>query len=179
MIMRKVFILLVALAILYPPTFLKAETVSPGVSATPGKPLNVNVVLDVTPIRAKPLKAWKSVDALEKLPEEMGPASMVVIFRINRVVRGELKKVKMPSLSLWDQAKDAADDKNILKLATMDFKKPEEDQEKEWFSMIVVDPYASFGIKENEESPKQRYKISLARVQKNPESFILVKSEKI
>lgn len=156
-----------------------------GVSAadTPsreGSPqLREDVVLDAVPVRVKALKDGKTVDALEKLPEEMGAASQAVIFRIHRVLRGELQKVKMPSLSVWDQAKSAAEDKNVLKLVTMDFKRPEEDQEKEWFSMAVADPWASFGLRENEDAPEHHYKISLARVQKNPESFVLVKSQKL
>ena len=146
--------------------------------STSNKPLKANIVLDVTPVRVKPLKQGKTVDALERSPEEMGSAAMVVVFRINRVLRGDLKPVKVNELSTWDQAKDAADDKNILKLITMDFKRPEEAIPKEWFSMIVSDPVASFGIKEGEETSKQRYRISLARVHKNPDSYLLIKSEK-
>ncbi len=174
---KKAFILLWVAGVLCFAASLKAETINSIIASA--KPLKVNVVLDVIPIKVKPLKAWKAVDALEKRPEEMGPAGSIVIFRIKRVLRGELKKVKVPSLSLLEQAKDATGDKDILKLVTMDFKRPEEDQEKEWFSMVVADPYASFGIRENEDAPKQRYKISLARVQKDPESFVLVKSEKL
>lgn len=137
------------------------------------------MVLDVTPIRVHPLKAGKTVDALEKPPEEISPSAKVVIFRINRVLRGNLKPVKINELSLWNQAKDATEDKNILKLVTMDFKKPEEAIPKEWFSMIVTDPAVSFGIREDEETPKQRYRLSLARVHKNPDSYVLIKNENL
>jgi hypothetical protein len=93
-------------------------------------------------------------------------------------LRGELATVQVKELSLWDQAKDAVDEKNILKLVTMDFHKPEEENaERQSFSMLVQDPYASFGIKEGEEPPKQRYRISLARVHKKPDSYLLVKKE--
>lgn len=172
--MKKVFFFLLVFGLFLPSFTLKA-------AETPAqkKPLKVDVVLNVTPLRVKPLKDSKGMDALEKPPEEMGSSARVVVFRINRVLRGELKTVKPKQLSLWDQAKDAADDKNILKLVTMDFKRPEEEIQKESFSMVVVDPYASFGIKEGEESPKQRYRISLARVHKNPDSYLLVKNEKI
>ena len=62
----------------------------------------------------------------------------------------------------------------------MDFHRPAEGgEEKQSFSMVVADPYASFSIREGEESSKQRYKISLARVHKNPDSYLLVKSERI
>jgi hypothetical protein len=46
--------------------------------------------------------------------------------------------------------------------------------------MAVADSYASFGIREGEEpAGHQRYKLFLARVHKDPDSYILVKSEKI
>lgn len=159
--------------------FLPSFTLKAAETPAQKKPLKVDVVLNVTPLRVKPLKGSKGMDALEKPPEELGPSAMVVVFRINRVLRGELNTIKPKQLSLWDQAKDAADDKNILKLATMDFKKPEEEIPKEWFSMVVADPWVSFGMKEGEESPKQRYRISLARVHKNPDSYLLVKNEKL
>jgi len=77
--------------------------------------------------------------------------------------------------------KDAAEDKNLLKLLTMDFEKPAEDgDDKEWLSIAVIDPYASFGVREGEPpASRQRYKLSLAQVHKDPDSFILVKSEKL
>lgn len=159
--------------------FLPSFTLKAAETPAQKKPLKVDVVLNVTPLRVKPLKGSKGMDALEKPPEELGPSAMVVVFRINRVLRGELNTIKPKQLSLWDQAKDAADDKNILKLATMDFKKPEEEIPKEWFSMVVADPWVSFGMKEGEESPKQRYRISLARVHENPDSYLLVKNEKL
>jgi hypothetical protein len=144
------------------------------------KPRKIRVVLNVTPIRIKPLKEGKGVDALEKLPEEMGPSARIVVFRINRVLRGELAKVKTKSLSLWDQAKDAADEKNILKLITMDFHRPEDEGvDKTSFSMAVLDPYASFGIKEGGDIPKQNYKLSLALIHRNPDSYLLIKNEKL
>ena len=177
--MKNFFIFLIIVVALCPDSSLKAETATSATPAVLNKPLKANVVLDAIPIRVKPLKESKGVDALEKLPEEMGPSSMVVVFRVNRVLRGELRAVKTNDLSLWDQVKDAAGDKNILKLVTMDFHRPEEETPKESFTMVVADPHTSFGIKEGEESPKQHYRISLARVHKNPDSYLLVKSEKL
>jgi len=174
--MKNFFIAWVVFWLLCPSISLHAETAP---SSIRSKPLKANVVLDVTPIRVKPLKEGKGVDALEKPPEEMGPSAMIVVFRINRVLRGELATMKPLNLSLLDQAKDAANDKNILKLVTMDFKRPEEEIQKESFSMVVRDPYASFGIREGEESSKERYKISLARVRRSPDSYLLVKRESL
>jgi hypothetical protein len=174
--MRNFFISLLVCGLLSPSISRGAENT---LSDT-NKPTKSNVVLDVTPIRVKPLKEGKGVDALEKPPGEMGPSAMIVVFRINRIVRGELAPLKTKELSVWDQAKDAADDKNILKLVTMDFHRPEEEGvERTSFSMVVADPYASFGIREGEDPPKQRYRISLARTHKKPDSYLLVKNEKV
>jgi hypothetical protein len=177
--MKSLFFGLFVFGFLWPSIPLQAESTPSAILSAPNKPMKASVVLDVTPIRVKPLKEGKGADALEKLPEELGPSAMIVVFRITRVLRGELYKLKSRELSLWDQAKDAVDDKNILKLVTMDFHRPEEGGAgRTSFSMVVTDPYASFGIKEGEGSPKQRYRISLARVRKNPDSYLLVKSEK-
>lgn len=177
--MKYFLVCFLAFGFAFPGISLAAEAASPVILSAANKPFNTDVMLDVTPIRIKPLKEGKGADALEKSPDEMGPAAVIVVFRINRVLRGELAPLKTKELSLWDQAKEAADDKNILKLVTMDFHRPEEEGvERKSFSMVVVDPYASFGIREGEEPPKQRYKISLARVHKNPDSYLLVKSEK-
>ena len=177
--MKNFFIFLFVFGFLFSGVFLSAKTVSSTISPVPNRFLKTDVVLDAVPIRVKPFKAGKGVDALEKLPEEIGPSAMIVVFRINRVLRGELEMIKPKELSFWDQAKDAADDKNILKLVTMDFHRPEENIPKESFTIAVADPYASFGIKEGEESSKQHYRISLARIHKNPDSYVLIKSEKL
>jgi hypothetical protein len=178
--MKKLFTFLFVFGFLYPSVSLHAETTSSVIPSVPNRSLKADVVLNVTPIRVKPLKEGKGVDALEKLPEEMGSSTMIVVFRINRVLLGELAPIKTKELSLWDQAKDAAGDKNILKLITMDFHRPEEEgTSRTSFSMVIADPYASFGIREGEESPKQHYKISLARVHKKPDSYLLVKNEKL
>ncbi len=165
---------------LCPSVSLNAGTAPSAVVSVQNKSLKADVVLDVTPIRVKPLKEGGGVDVLEKSPEEMGSSAMVVVFRINRVVRGELAPIKTKELSVLDQMKDAADEKEFLKLVTMDFHRPEEEgADKESLSMIVTDPHASFGIREGEVSTKQRYRISLARVHQNPDSYLLVKSEKL
>jgi hypothetical protein len=178
--MKNFFFGLFVFGLLFPSISLQAGNTSSAILSAPNKPMKAHVVLDVTPIRVKSLKEGKGVDALEKLPEELSPSAMIVVFRINRILRGELAPLKTKELSFWDQAKDAADDKNVLKLITMDFHRPEEGgTERTSFSMVVADPYVSFGIKEGEGSTKQRYRISLARVHKDPDSYLLVKNEKL
>jgi hypothetical protein len=163
-----------------PLSMAETGTAEHAVKAAP-KPLKANVTLIAIPIRAKSIMAGGTVNALEKPAAEMPPVWTSVLFRVERIMSGEFKVPKGQELSLWDNVKDAADDKNILKLLTMDFEKPDEDgTDKGWLSMAVVDPYASFGVREGEDpAVRQRYKLSLARVHKDPDSFVLVKSEKL
>jgi len=48
---------------------------------------------------------------------------------------------------------------------------------KKLIELLEESGVAEIEIKEGEESPKQRYRISLARVHKKPDSYLLVKSE--
>jgi hypothetical protein len=156
-----------------------AGAVSAGISSVPERKLKADVVLLAVPITVKSPTTGRTIDALEKPSAEMGKTWKIVVFNIERVITGNFKILPIKDPSLWSQVKDAADDKNILKLLMMDFQRPEEDsKEKNALSMAVTDPLFSFGIKENSPSPKQRYKISLALVQKTPESYVMVKSEK-
>ncbi len=145
------------------------------------KPLKADLTLVASPIWARSIKAGGTVNALEKPADEMPPVWTSVLFRVEKVLSGEFKIPKSQEISLWSQMKDAAEDKNLLKLLTMDFEKPAEDgDDKEWLSIAVIDPYASFGVREGEPpASRQRYKLSLAQVHKDPDSFILVKSEKL
>lgn len=151
------------------------------ISDSKSKTLKADVVLEVTPIRARSILARGTVNALEKPAAEMPPVWTAVIFRVERILSGDFKVPKNEEQSLLSQMKDAADDKNFLRLATMDFKRPPEDgTDKEWLSMAVIDPYASFGIREDEDpAERQRYRLSLARIHKNPDSFVLIKSQKL
>ena len=138
-------------------------------------------MLIAVPIRAKSILVGGTVNALEKPASEMPAAWTSVIFQVEKILSGDFKVPKSQELTLWSQMKDTADDKNLLKLVTMDFKKPDEEgTDKGWLSMAVIDPHASFGIREGEEPVvRQRYKLSLARVHRDPDSFVLVKSEKL
>ena len=157
-----------------------AELSNHDIASVSSQKLKTDVVLLAVPIALRSFTPGTAVDALEKSPEEMGPGWKVVVFRIERVARGEFKVLKgKADPSAWEQAQDAAKDKNILKLVTMDFQRPDESPaQKPCFSMAVTDPFASFGIKEGEMLSKQRFRIALALVQKNPSSYVMVKYDK-
>ncbi|MFA5159251.1 MAG: hypothetical protein WC484_01960 [Candidatus Omnitrophota bacterium] len=142
--------------------------------------MKADVVLLAVPITVKSPTTGRTIDALEKPSAEMGKIWKIVVFKIERVVTGSFKTLPVKDPSLWSQVKNAAGNKNILKLLTMDFQRPgEEPKEKDTLSMAVTDPLVLFGIEENSPSPKQRYKISLALVQKTPKNYVMVKSEKV
>jgi hypothetical protein len=179
--MRGFFVFLCIFALLCPAAPLRAEIESKKNQATSKKPPKADVVLIAIPIRAKNIMAGGTINALERPAAEMPPAWTAVVFHVERILTGTFKIPKDQEISLWGQMKDATEDKNILKLLTMDFDKPEEEgTDKGWLSMAVVDPYASFGIREGEKpAERQRYKISLALTHKDPDSYVLVKSEKL
>ena len=155
--------------------------VSPGFAETGVvKPLRTDLILEVVPIKTRSILAGGKVDALEKSPSEMPPVWTAVVFRVNRVLMGSFKSVIIEEPPLREQMKTAVKEKKIWKFLTMDFKKTDEEGiPRKWLTLAVADPYASFGIKEGEPSPRQRYKLYLSLAHKNPDSYVLVKSEKI
>ena len=178
--MKKVLIVFGFLILCIPLSAAETSVREP-IAKAEAKPLKADIELIAIPIRARSIKAGGTVDALEKSAVEMPPVWTAVIFRVESVRKGEFKLAKNQEITLLDQVKDAADEKNFLKLLTMDFEKPPEDgTDKGWLSMAVADPHTAFGIREGEEpAVRQRYRLSLARVHKNPDSYVLVKSEKM
>jgi len=179
--MKRLLLISLFFCFLLPSPSLKAGTGARDLSSARRKPLKNDIVLIAIPIRARSILAGGTINALEKPAEEMPPAWTSVIFRVERVLSGDFKVPKNQEISLWNQMKDAAEDKKILKLLTMDFEKPDEGgTDKGWLSMAVADPEASFGIREGETpTERSRYKLSLAQVHKEPDSYVLVKSEKL
>jgi hypothetical protein len=177
----KKFLILLGFCLLCVPLFAGETGSAQNSLKAAAKPLKADILLVATPIRAKSIMAGGTVNALEKPAGEMPPVWTAVVFRVERIVDGDFKIPQKEEISLWSQMKDSAEEKNILKLLIMDFERPDENgTDKEWLSMAVIDPYASFGIREGEEpAHRQRYKLSLARVHRDPDSYVLVKSEKI
>jgi len=144
------------------------------------KSLQTDLVLEVVPIKVRSILAGGKVDALEKPPSEMPPVWTAVVFRINQVLMGSFKNIIIEEPPLREQMKTAMKEKKIWKFLTMDFKKTDEEGiPQKWLTLAVADPYASFGMKEGDPSPRQRYKLYLSLVHKDPDSYVLVKSEKI
>ncbi len=160
-----------------PAAFLIANPVP--VPSSDNENLKADVVLLALPVVVKTPLEERTVDALERSPETMPADWKIVVFRIERVLKGRFKTLKGQDASLWSQMKDAAGEKDLLKLATMDFEKPDEEpRERQWFSMAVADPFTSFAIREGEPLPKQSYKVSLALIHRDPPAYLLRTAEK-
>ncbi len=179
--MRTVLFFLGMISLCSGPLYARETAMDKIAAAVASKPLKADVTLVAVPIRARSIKARGTINALEKPAAEMPPVWTAVVFRVERITRGEFKTPKDQEIGLMDQMKEAAGDKQVLKLLTMDFERPPEGgADKGWLSMAVADPYATFGIKEGEEpAALQRYKLFLAHVHKDPDSYVLVKSEKL
>ena len=133
-----------------------------------------DVVLLATPIRVKKLEPGAQVDAIEHAPERMAYAEAVVMFKVEDVLKGEYTKIQTATPSKWEQAKDAAKDKNIWKILTLDFSEPEREETKQFLSVAVIHPRDTFDITAWDSPPKRHYRIYLQRQPQNPKSYILL-----
>lgn len=137
-----------------------------------------DVVLEGIPMAVKAIDEKTVVDAIEEINGEIPPLNAVVSFGVQRVLVGEFTRVEPEGPSKLEQMKDAVDDRNILKLLTLDFSSPGEAHEKKWLSIAVADPQASFGLTAENEAAPGRYKIYLKREPGNPKSYRMVYAKK-
>ncbi len=110
------------------------------------------------------------------MTDEKTPGRYKVLFHIDKVVKGEFSKSKLGGPSALEQAKDAAKNKEILKLLTLDFSNPEDEVDKELLSVAVYDPETSFGINASDSPSKTKHKLYLKRMDEDADSFILIYS---
>ncbi|MBI4430358.1 MAG: hypothetical protein HY587_01430 [Candidatus Omnitrophica bacterium] len=135
-----------------------------------------DVVLDATPIYVKPIESGETVDAIEQELETSGKPAAVVLFKINRVILGEFTLLKRGGPSKLEQFQQALQDKDILKVATLNFEDPEKTAPKGWLNIAVSDPFKTFGI-ESAAPKDRRYRICLKRIPERPDTYVLVKSQ--
>ncbi len=132
-----------------------------------------DVVLRVTPIKVKPLLMNTPVDAIEGGAENIQIFDKLVNFKVNDVLLGEYVMIKRGGASRFEQMKDLQQEKNFLKMLTLDYEDPNEEMMKPWISVAVKDPSERFGI-ENWENPQQvAYRLYLKRTKNEKDSFIL------
>lgn len=140
---------------------------------------NYDVAVLATPITLKPLTGRVTVDAVEQDAAKAANAQAVLVFKIDRVLQGEMPSVKAGGPSKVDQAQQAYRDKEYLKLLTMDFEDPDREIPKEWISVAVEDPAVSFGIEpgENLDESARQYRLYLKKEKNKERSFVFVRGE--
>lgn len=134
-----------------------------------------DVVLEAVPIRARVFETSAVVDAIESEPEKMGLAKAVVLFRVEKVLRGDFTKVEKGGPSKFQQIRDVVSSRDVFKLLSLS--DPRQTVEKGWISIAVENPESSFGIVSWEKPERRKYKLYLKRVPEHPDSYIFVKGE--
>ncbi|MCB9799708.1 MAG: hypothetical protein H6757_02980 [Candidatus Omnitrophica bacterium] len=140
-----------------------------------------DVILTAEPIKVTAIRVGQTIDAIEGSPEEIGLAQAVVLFRIERVLKGDFTKVKTGGASVTQQALQAIKQKEILKVLTLDFKDPDEIIQKEWLSIAVRDPEILFLIPVRMwDSPRpEKFKLYLKRMPEDPSSYLFLGRESV
>lgn len=133
--------------------------------------------VDAVAVRVKSLGSKTVIDAVENDPESRAHPQAVVSFRILRVFRGELGTMTVGGPSKYEQMKEAAQEREILKLVTLDFENPEEEVEQEWLKIAVRSPMETFGIREWDNPGGKEIKLYLKRLPERPDSYILVRAK--
>ncbi len=133
-----------------------------------------DVVLEVIPIKARPVNAGTVVDAVEGDASHMAVAEAMVTFKIRRVLKGKWDRIKAGGPSRLEQAHKALKDKNYAEILTLHFSDPNREIDKEWVSVAVEDPGKSFGITSWEDPEPKRSKIYLQRIPNRPDSYLLI-----
>ena len=134
-----------------------------------------DVVVLASPIRVKELQPKAVVDAIEN-PEHAEEPKALVLFKIDRILRGTLPKTKLGGPSKWEQAKEAVQDKSYFKLLGSDYTDSERIIDKEWLSVAVADPAKTFAISSWENPGGKQYQIRLRPVPGKTGSYVMVES---
>lgn len=136
-----------------------------------------DIVLEATPFKVKGITSESVVDAVEAGFAEAGFDSAIVMFKVDKVLTGELAQVKAGGPSRFQQMKDAIRDRDYWKLIKSDFTDPNELIDQKWLSIAVQDPKKTFGFPSWGTPIEERYKLYLKRDPEQPNSYILVKNQ--
>lgn len=136
-----------------------------------------DVILRAVPISSKVILAGASADAIEMEALNRGDARYIIQFKIDEVERGQFTEVRKGGPSAFQQAREAAQDRNLWKILTFDYSDPEERLTQGWVSVAVYDPEATFGIVSSENLPNRSYRLFLKRSDDRPDSYFLLHAE--
>jgi len=141
-------------------------------------PEDYDVVLSAVPFKVTKINQNSVVDAVEDGAQRPGVAEAVVLFEIERVIRGEFTKVRAGGPTKIEQARQAVQKKDLLQVLTLDFSDPDEEYEKPWVSVAVSDPDDSFGIEDWDNPEGKLCRLYLKRLPDRDASYVMVRSEK-
>jgi hypothetical protein len=150
----------------------------------PAKPLfslgtPADVILEVTPISVKYFGIDSSVDAIEEGHGKISETADVVLFSIEKCLRGEFTRVSTGGSSKMDQAQEAFKNQEYLKILIMDFQQNKEMTQKGWISVAVNNSEKTFAIKDRSHPGNGRYRLYLNRVPQRSDSYVMIKSVKV
>ena len=133
---------------------------------------DADVILKVVPMTAKVLSRDTVIDVMEKAePDQMERLNTVVVFKINKILKGEFTKIRRGGPSRLKQAQQAMTRGKVLKLMTLDFTDPDEIIEKRWVNVAVENAFTRFQISDWEDPPDQLFLLYLKRLPEQTDSF--------
>jgi len=133
-----------------------------------------DVVLEVIPLRARPIERGVSVDAVENDSARLALAEAVVSFKIRRVLKGEWIKERVGGPTRLEQLEKAARKKDYMKILSLNLSDPNAVVAREWLSIAVENPGKTFGISSWDSPEPTRLKVYFKRQPENKNSFVMI-----
>ena len=147
-----------------------------GASAQEASP-EYDLVLDVSPIEVKAITRGATADAVEDISGRLHEIRAIVVFRIEKVVEGELPKVRIKPPTAKERMQEAVKEKEFWRIFLKDDQDTMTEFERSRFKVGVRDPEAVFGITSWTKPDKRIYRLFLRRHENDPRTFILIRSE--
>ncbi len=133
-----------------------------------------DVVMEVIPLRARPMERGAAVDAVENDPARLALAEAIVSFKIRRVLKGEWIKDRVGGPTRLQQLEKAVRKKDYTKILSLDLSDPNQVVAREWLSIAVEDPGKTFGIEHWDSPEPTRLKVYFKKQPENKNSFVLI-----
>lgn len=138
-----------------------------------------DLVLDGVPFKMKPIRPGSAAEAVEETPDGLRSLRIIVYFKIQKIHAGSLPKLRVEPPSRLSQVQDALKDKD-WGTAFFGLQRQASEFDRKWFRVGVKDPFESFGFsKWADPIPAWTYRLYLRRHEKEEDTYILGKSEKI
>ncbi len=135
-----------------------------------------DLILELTPLEMKDLIPPAAADAVENV-EGFKDLSHLIIFGIEKIVKGRLEKIRIEPTSSFEHIKDAVSNREFLEI--FDHNSTVTEIQKTRFRIAVKNPEQYFGEISPEVLGKSKYRVAFQRYKKEPTTFIMAKSEKL